>query len=165
MQAISVFDIKPFMQLLFQPSELDTCDFISGELCTDMNYTLDGRINDSFFSKDERSILQLENATHLPWSLAREKVFLLIKGKKTPTRMKLVLRLSNHFTQNIIDNCGSNITSSDIDAMYLNIVFQEETLKIFCGISYNIFTLDKNLEEYLASHFVTFIKSNNITCN
>ena len=42
MQAINILDIKPFMQLLFQTTALDSYRFVSSSILADMSYTLDG---------------------------------------------------------------------------------------------------------------------------
>lgn len=163
MQSLQILDIKSFMQFLFQSQELDTYEFVSGELQTQMKYTFDGHINSSFFSDEEAAQYELEHATYLPWALAKEKVFLLIKGKKTPTHMKLVLRLSQLQTEKLLQQT-THYTTKDIDGMFINILYQEQKLNVIFGISYKIFTLDKILEEELSRHFVTLLKSKQITC-
>lgn len=91
MQSIEILDIKAFMLLLFQSAVLDKYEFVSGELRTDMTYSLDGHINKEFFSEDEIESLALNSQTYLSWHMAKEKVFTLIKGKKTPSQLKIVL--------------------------------------------------------------------------
>lgn len=161
MQAIQILDIKTFMQLLFQTKELDSYDFVSGELQTQMKYTLDGHINHSFFSDEETEQYQLKDASYLPWSLVKDKVFQLIKGKKTPDQMKLVLRLSGTQMAELLQNTA-NYTAKDIDGMFINIIFHEKKLNVIFGISYKIFSLDKSLEDELSSFFITFLKQNKI---
>ena len=55
MRSIEILDIKDFMQLLLQSSAFDSYEFISGEMRTDMLYTLDGHLNKDFFSEEELS--------------------------------------------------------------------------------------------------------------
>ena len=92
MQSIEILDIKNFMQLLFQTDTLDNYQFVSANLQTDMFYTLDGHINTDFFNEEELNNIFLTGNMYLPWYIAKEKVFLLIKGKKTPSQLKIVLR-------------------------------------------------------------------------
>lgn len=147
------------MQLLFQSPELDSYEFVSGELQTQMTYIFDGHINASFFTEEETE--QLQNASYLPWHFAKEKIFLLIKGKKTPSHMKLVLRLSHNQTEELLQQ-NSNYTHHDIDGMFINIYFHEQKLNVILGISYKIFTLGKTFEEDFSKNFITLLKSNQI---
>lgn len=164
MQLINILDIKPFMQLLFQSNTLDKYQFVSATIQTDMTYSLDGHINHNFFTEEDISTHELTEATYLPWFLAKEKVFLLIKGKTTPTQLKVVLRASQEDTASILNSTKSSLNPNDIDGLFINIAFQENKLNVICGISYKIFTLDKNLEDEFSTSIVTLFKSNNITC-
>ena len=123
MQTINILDIKPFMQLLFQTTALDSYRFVSSSILADMSYTLDGHINHSFFNENDFDTLDIREQIYLPWSIAKEKVFQLIKGKKTPTQLK--------------------------------IVFQANNLNVICGISYQIFTMEKALEFIILHPYYT----------
>lgn len=164
MQSIHILDIKPFMQLLFQTEQLNEYEFVSADIRTDMTYSLDGHINRSFFSEEELIQHSLTQRSYLTWSIAREKVFTLIKGKRTPSLLKIVLRASVPETENLISSTNSSLNSNDIDGIFLNIIFQENKLNVICGISYKIFTMDKELESEFSTKIITLLKSNSITC-
>lgn len=163
MQSIHILDIKPFMQLLFQTEQLNEYEFVSADIRTDMTYSLDGHINRSFFSEEELIQHSLTQRSYLTWSIAREKVFTLIKGKRTPSLLKIVLRASVPETENLISSTNSSLNSNDIDGIFLNIIFQENKLNVICGISYKIFTMDKELESEFSAKIITLLKSNSIT--
>ncbi len=164
MQSIHILDIKPFMQLLFQTEQLNEYEFVSADIRTDMTYSLDGHINRSFFSEEELIQHSLTQRSYLTWSIAREKVFTLIKGKRTPSLLKIVLRASVPETENLISSTNSSLNSNDIDGIFLNIIFQENKLNVICGISYKIFTMDKELESEFSAKIITLLKSSSITC-
>ena len=164
MQTINILDIKPFMQLLFQTTTLDSYRFVSASILTDMSYTLDGHINQAFFRENDYDTLDIREQIYLPWSIAKEKVFQLIKGKKTPTQLKIVLRANDDYTNQLLNETKSSLTTNDIDGIFLNIVFQENSLNVICGISYQIFTMEKALETEFADHIIDLFKSQNITC-
>jgi len=164
MQAINILDIKQFMQLLFQTNALDSYEFVSATIQTDMTYSLDGHANHNFFSEEDSLTYSLTNSTYLPWCLAKERIFLLIKGKKTPSQLKIVLRASQTETDALLTSTKSSLKSNDIDGIFINILFQENKLNVISGISYKIFTLDKNLEAEFSNNIITLFKSNNITC-
>lgn len=162
MQAIQILDVKQFMQLLFQSQEFHSYDFVSGEIRSDMKYQLDGHWNSDFFSTEEQEQYQLTDRTYLPWEFSKDRIFQLIKGRKTPSFMKLVLRLDNTQTQALLSQ-NKQFTSQDIDGLFVNITFQSKKLNVICGISYKIFTIDKALESDFYNYFVTFLKSKTIT--
>lgn len=164
MQSITILDIKPFMQLLFQTEQLNEYEFVSADIRTDMSYSLDGNINRSFFSEEELAKQSLEQSSFLTWCIAKEKIFTLIKGKRTPSLLKIVLKVSAQQTDNLVSSINPSLNSNDINGIFLNIIFQENKLNVICGISYNIFTMDKGFESEFASKLITFFKSNNIAC-
>lgn len=164
MQSINILDIKPFMQLLFQTNILDTYQFVSATIQTDMTYSLDGHVNRHFFNDEELFTFNPRESTYLPWSMAKDKVFLLIKGKRTPTQLKIVLRANQEDTDSLLTATNSSLKSNDIDGIFMNILFQENKLNVICGISYNIFTLEKELEAEFSNIIITLFKCNSITC-
>lgn len=164
MQAVEILDIKNFMQLLFQTDKLDSYEFVSAELNSDISYSLNGLIHKEFFNEEETDFMELADYDYLPWHLAKEKLFTLIKGKKTPLQLKIVLKACKNQTQFILSHTNSSLNPNDIDGIFLNIIFQKNKLNVICGISYKIFTMDKQLESELFNNIITLLKSNNITC-
>lgn len=164
MQLIQILDIKQFMQLLFQTDILDNYEFASATIQTDMHYTLDGHLNSSFFSTEELETLQLTNKEYLPWHLAKDKIFQIIKGKKTPTQLKIVLLPNQTVIDDLLKSANSSLNSNDIFSISVNILFQEPKLNVTTGISYKIFTMDKEFENEFSARLITLFKSNNITC-
>lgn len=164
MQAIEILDIKQFMRLLFQTDTLDHYEMVSAEIRTDISYSIDGKLNQSFYNKDELSLLQLEKNFFLPWQYAKEKIFSLIKGKKTPSLLKLILKVNPIQAEDILSLSNSSLNSNNIDGFFLNIIFQENKLNVICGLSYKIFTMDRELENYFSENIITLFKSKDITC-
>jgi len=164
MQGIEILDIKLFMQLLFQTDALDSYEFVSSELRTDMSYSLDGHINRDFFTEEEQSTLGIGHAAYLPWHLAKEKIFSLIKGKKTPSQLKIILKVNEDKTAALLSSTASSLNPGDIDGFFLNIIFQENKLNVICGISYKIFTMDKALESEFFDNVLAIFRAYKITC-
>lgn len=162
MQAFEILDIKNFMQLLFQTNILDSYEFVSAELATDISYSLNGHIHKEFFNEKEAESMGLADYDYLPWHLAKEKLFILIKGKKTPLQLKIVLKACKNQTQDFLFQTNSSLNANDIDGIFLNIVYQGNKLNVICGISYKIFTMDKQLESEFSNNIITLLKSNNI---
>lgn len=162
MQAIEILDVRAFMQLLFQTDTFNEYELVSADLKTELGYSIDGHINRDYY-EDESENLPLTGHTFLPWSIAKDKIFQLIRGKKTPSRLKIILRVNPEQLHSMLTYENSSLNPNDIDGVFLNILFQEQKLNVICGVSYKIFTLDKGLENVLFDDFVTLLKSNSIS--
>ncbi len=165
MQAAEVLDIKPFMQLLLQSTSFDFYEMVSATLRTDMDYLVDGKWNPAFFTDEEIDTYKLKEHNYIPWALAKDKIFTLIKGKKTPSVIKLVFKLSNENLLSFLKSVNSSHNPNDITGIYLNVTFQNQKLNVICQISYNSFVLDKSLEQEYFLKFITLLKSYSITCS
>ena len=163
MQAAEILDVKQFMQLLLQSNIFDFYEMVSATLRTDMDYSIDGRWNRSFFDDEEIDANKLNDYTYLPWSLAKAKIFSLIKGKKTPTIMKIVFKMSRANLESLLHSSNSSQNINDIDGVYLNILFQEQKLNVTCSVSYKNFNLDKSLEQDIFNNYIALLKSNDIS--
>lgn len=163
MQAVEILDVKQFMQLLLQSPAFDFYEMVSATLRTDMDYSINGKWNHSFFDEEEIDANKLNDYIYLPWSLAKAKIFALIKGKKTPTVMKIVFKMSNANLESFLHSTNSSQNPNDITGVYLNVIFQEQKLNVTCSVSYKNFNLDKSLEQDFFNNFVTLLKSNGIS--
>lgn len=164
MQTIEILDIKPFMQLLLQMEFFDSYCFTAADIRADMSYHLDGHINTVYYSTEEITSYFAFTKPYVPWKLARDKVFTLIKGKRTPTTMKVVLKLNTQMQQELL-TLDNSFQQEICDGLFLNILFQENRLTIVCGVSYNIFTMDKALETEFAGWFLQLLQKEGITCS
>lgn len=164
MQTIEILDIKAFMQLLFQTQILDDYDFVSSNIKTDMTYQIDGHFNKDFFTEEELLSFSADTPFYMPWSHAKEKVFQLIKGKKTPLQLKLVLKYSDKALHTLLEQTHSTLTEQDLDGLFVNILFQDNALSVICGVSYKIFTMEKSLEQEFTDSIKQIFIDNKITC-
>ena len=163
MQAVEILDIKQFMHVLLQTPFFDSYDLVSATIRTDMDYEINGKWNHSFFDEAEIDSNKLSDHTYLPWQLAKDKILMLIRGKKTPTVMKLVFKLNNNALSTMLNDSAHNNNPGDIEGVYLNILFQEQKLNITCSVSYKIFSLDKSLEQEIWNNLIESLKSNNVS--
>lgn len=163
MQAVEILDVRAFMQLLLQTNTFNEYEFVSADLKTELNYVIDGHINRDFYDEEELETPPLMGHVFLPWLIARDKIFQLIKGKKTPSRLKIILKASPEQLNSLLSQTKSSLNPKDIDGIFLNIIYQDKKLNVTCGISYKIFTLDKELEQEFFDNIITLFKQNNIS--
>lgn len=160
MQTIEILDVKQFMQLLLKTDTFHSCSMLQAELHTDISIHLDGHLIPGYYTKDELADFAGNPDELLPWQLARDRVFALIKGNRTPSLMKIVLKPDHNLTQELAAQSGTGLRAEDIDGLYLNILFQNNRLFLTCGVSYRIFTLDKTLEQTFAAYTLELLKHN-----
>ena len=162
MIALELTDVKDFMNKLLRSELFD--HFLLQEACITgaATYTINGQITRGFYAEEELEELGLKNVRFLPFSMLRENCFDLIKGKKTPCAFRFVFLLSPSNMENTIRSVGSNYTSSDISGMYINLRYQNQLLSLTTGISYNIFSTDKTLENEWDKLVMKFLTRNEI---
>lgn len=165
MQTIEILDIKPFMQFLLRTDSFDSCSMLQAELHTDIALHLDGHLIPDYYTKDELQTFSGDPNGLLPWQLARDRVFSLIKGTRTPSLMKIVLKPEESLTKSLLSESGTRLREEEIDGLYLNILFQNNRLFLACGVSCRVFTLDKTLEQAFSAYILKLLKQNRITGN
>lgn len=163
MKAFQLTEQKEFMHLLLRSEIFDNFLLSEASVHTAVKYDIDGRLNESFFSKDERSSQQLDDLTYMPYGRLRPVFFELIKGRTAPTYFKFVLMLSPSNLQKTILASGTAISPADILGVYLNIRYQNESLMLTTGVSYRVFIPDKSFEKEWEKFTINFLKRNNIT--
>ncbi|MCR5700597.1 MAG: DUF5721 family protein [Lachnospiraceae bacterium] len=161
MQSAEILDVKNFMQLLFQSEAFDSYETVEAVIISDMTYSIEGKLNRDFYSQDELETMFPADISFLPWQYTKPKVFSIIKGKRTPSYMKIVFKLTEH---NFSENKSSH-NSNDITGIYFNFIFKDQKLNVTCSVSYKTFTLDKTFEQEIFSNFITLLKLNSITTN
>lgn len=162
MLALSLIDVKDFMNKFLRSEIFDHFLLQEGVIQTAASYVIDGKINDTFYTSEEKINLGLEDDRFLPYSMLRQNFFDLIKGKKAPSSFKVILSLSNKNLARTLAGMKSNFTAEDITALFLNIHYQEQKLTLTTGVSYRIFSTDKTVEHEWDRLVLLFLKQNEI---
>lgn len=162
MIAIQIIDIGTFMTKLLRSDLFDSFLFLEGCIQNNITYTFDGHLNSDFYSEEELATEGLQNLTYLPFAKLRPILFDLIKGKRTPGYLKLVLQLSSAETEEILNSLGNHFSTLDIHGLIFHLTFQNKKLTCTTGVSYCNFSMDKSLENEWDSYFYSFFKSHSI---
>ncbi len=141
MIALRVTDIKKFMSLLFGGTAFDNFYFVEGDVSVAVDYHIDGKINKAFFTEEDG-----EQEDFQSWGQTKAIVTQMIKGKKLPVAMKIVLKKAGQ---------------GDLTYL-LNIRFDNNNLLVVTGISHTVFTLDKTGEKEWDENMCGFLKRNGI---
>ena len=143
MLSLQINDIRSFMSHLLTLESFDHFYFVEASVKMGISYHLDGHINKEFYDTDTRHSLTRDLSY---WKEVRPKVFSIIKGKQLPLGCKIILALRESNLMELIKDSGSSFREEDIEGMYLNILYDPESLRLTTGISYRIFSLDKSLD-------------------
>lgn len=164
MIALELTDVKDFMNKLLRSDTFDHFLLQEAAIINGASFVIDGYVNQSFYTESEIEELGITGYRIMPFSMLRQQCFDLIKGKKTPTSFKFVFLLSPENLERTLSSLQSSFTINDITGVFLNLKFQNQLLTLTTGISYNIFSPDKSLENewdqlvrrFLAQHEIDF---------
>lgn len=164
MIALHILELRNFMNTLLCGETFDHFLLKEAVISNRITWNLDGVINQDFYSSDELESSGLAGLSFLPFGQIRPQCFDLIKGKRTPSYFKFVFLLSPVNLARTLEQIKSSFTPDDISGMFLNLKFQNGELHCTTGVSYRIFSTDRNLEHewdalvkrFFTSHGIVF---------
>lgn len=157
MIAEQIKDIKNFMSKLLIDSSFDKFLVSNVSITTYNTFEIDGHIKKEFFSNEEFESLP---DSHLSfWSKLRPFCFSLIKGNKTPVKFRMIFALNRTQIEQLITSNQISINADDVNELFLNIKYENNTLTYVTGTSLKIFTIDKSLETAFDTYISDFIST------
>jgi len=156
MIALEITNIKAFTNELFIGDTFNKFLVSEVSISTYCTLNIDGRINKQFYSLDELETLDSDN--FINWSMLKPICFNIIKGNKLPTKFKITFLLSPKNVNKLLESNDIGLNSNNINALALNIRYENNQLTCITGTSLNIFSMDKSLEELWDSTMQKFIK-------
>lgn len=160
MISFNVKDINIFMQQLLMKETFDNFLLCDCQIDTSNTFHINGHINRKFYSSEE---LETINNDFICWKSMKHICFEMIKGKKVPTKMKLVFALPKDKYNEIIHSSGMIIDPAQIGGLYIHITYEDNKVEIITGTSLNTFTMDKTLDNYWDKKILSFFQQN-FTC-
>ena len=142
---IEIENIKKFMAAFLGGNLFDDFLMSEGKLSMNISYEFDGKILKDFYYTQE-----WEETKHYPyvmWEEQKEKIFSLVKGKKTPLSFQFVMMLKPEFVADVLTKYNLAIRQEEIAGLFINILYDRQGLKCTAGVSRKTFVLDKTLEE------------------
>lgn len=141
MEIFEIDNHRNFMNALLMTDAYDMFLLKEAVIRTGNTVTVDGAENKEFYGND-MDIRELESPYgYAPWQKMRPFIAGLIKGKRTPLMMHIILYLNPELAVNILSESGRSV-----DYLIFNIRFGEGMLKITTGVAYKEFTLDKEAD-------------------
>lgn len=144
---------KDCMQHLLLKPTFDSFSLIEGEITTYNTFHVNGYIHKNFFE-------EAPSKEYSSWGDLREFCFQIIRGKRAPLSFRFILSLPKEsFGDFLTKQELSSFRPSDVQGLYLNFKYDGTRLQCITGISLNMFTMDKTLENiwdnYAEKFFLT----------
>lgn len=145
MKSINIENIKTFTTHLFARETFDGFLVTEASFSTITNITIDGHINRDFMGAAELALPENQEGT-VYWKKLRPLCYEIIKGQKVPLRFKIVFMMPKDLVLSFLDSAGLDFEPVQVNALFLNVNFQDGKLVCTTGTSMREFTMDKSLE-------------------
>ena len=142
-------DVKNFMSKLLIKEDFDNFLLEEASITTFNTFTIDGHIHKNYYTSEEYEALRNTELSY--WSTIKPICFELIKGKKTPSRFKIILKADENLVVKISED------SSNILGLYLNIKYEDGILNCITATSMKSFTLDRTIDDTWDKYIDTYI--------
>ena len=152
MRSFEIKDVKKFMSLLLVKETFDDFCVVSLKIKTFVETDIDGTLNPRWGEGEGR---------YAGWGMVRKLAYEIIKGSKSPERIKLVLMAGEGVKERMLPESEDLIT--DADGM-VNICFEEDKLTVTTGISMKTFDPDmsQNFGKKWDAAVEIFLESNEL---
>lgn len=160
MVMLSISEVKQFMAKLLAQNTFDTFILREMELSTFISFTVNGKLNEAFFTKEE--LEERAEKQYALWSDFRSIAYSMIKGNKTPLSLKIVFKLPEDRCVELIGQSGGRLKPEEVGGLYMNVRFENNELHIITGTAIKTFTMDKTLEQLWDHEVVQLLKEQGI---
>lgn len=145
MIALSIIDVKDFMNKLLIGEVFDRFFLVEASVTTFNTFTIDGRLQQDFFDTDTVAMHKSNSIEYSLWRDVKPYCFSVIRGRRTPLNFRIVLQLSHKQTQQIVNPSFPDGSVPDC-RFCLNLQYRNDSLLCTTGVSYTSFCLDKRPE-------------------
>ena len=164
MRAFKITETGNFMTKLLSGGSFDSFLLEEASLSMQVTWLLDGKINRGFYSSEDWEDQTLHPYPLIAWPEIRGHLRELIRGKKAPSSLSIVLQLRPDYCEKLLDSHGFPQLKAFVGAMVLNIRYDGNEVTLVTGIALKSFTLDKNadriwdetMEKFLVSREIGF---------
>ena len=161
MIALSIIDVKDFMNKLLIGEVFDRFFLVEASVTTFNTFTIDGRLQQDFFDTDTVAMHKSNSIEYSLWRDVKPYCFSVIRGRRTPLNFRIVLQLSHKQTQQILNPSFPDGSVPDC-RFCLNLQYRNDSLLCTTGVSYTSFCLDKRPEHLLDEIIRKFLSGQHI---
>jgi len=162
MISCNITELKQFMSRLLVSDCFDAFLLEQAAITTYNTFTIDGKQERDFYTADEWEDPELRPYALSCWSDIKAICFSLIKGKKTPVKMKYILYLKPEITERLLNASDVNIPPNFVKAFVLTIRYEAGSITCTSGVSFSDFLPDKTPERLWDRAFMQFLDKKGI---
>ncbi len=164
MLSCRITELKNFMSRLLTTDCFDTFLLEKAVITTYNTFTIDGHTERDFFTAEEWEDPSVHAYDLSRWADMRPVCYSLIKGKKTPVRIKFILQLKPEIMERLIVQSGAAVPANYVKAFVLTIRYENGNMTCITGVSLFDFLPDKTPERIWDEAFRTFLLKQDISC-
>lgn len=142
MEIFSIDEKTEYLKELFEKEKYDSFYLYEARVKTKLDYYVNGRLNWEYFDTEEQADLP----EYVEWKDIKQIVYSYIKGKRLPIGFKIILMFNRENISRLLEMNNLPVKTEDVSALFMNVVYEHETLSVTTGTSLKIFTMDKTLE-------------------
>ncbi|HAB93430.1 MAG TPA: hypothetical protein DCF49_01480 [Lachnospiraceae bacterium] len=146
MRAFKITKTGNFMTKLLSGSTFDSFLLEEASVNMQVSWHLDGRINRNFYSSKEWEDASLHPYPLVQWGEVRAYVRELIRGKKAPASLSIILQARPETVFSILTEAGYPLLADAVGGMAINIRYDGSEVTLISAISLKSFTLDRNAD-------------------
>lgn len=162
MIAIQIKDVKTFMSKLLNADTFDSFLLEDAQIHTFNTFTIDGHQNREFYNKEELEDPELFPYEYSQWKDMKGICFQLIKGKKVPIFMKIILHKKPEEAYDILEEGGALEFADALRAFVVTIKYDVNGLLLTTGTSFSTFIMDKSADLLWDNAFRKFLTARGI---
>ena len=150
MIALQISHVRDFMNKLLLTETFDTYLVSEATVTTFASFSIDGSLRREFYTGDESlssADLPPEDQKQVTWDMIRPFCLQLIKGRRLPLSLRIVLELPEAETAALLEDNDLNFTPEDIFGLFLNIQYRGGELSVTTGSSLRVFSQDRSLDQ------------------
>ena len=143
MIAVQIKDVKTFMSKLLSGKAFDSFLLEEAQIYTFNTFTIDGHRNREFYTKEELEDPEIFPYEYSEWQEMKTICFQLIKGKKVPTFMKIILHKKPEEAYTLLEDGDIRGLANILKAFVVTIKYDANGLLLTTGTSFSTFIMDK----------------------
>ncbi|MDD7219852.1 MAG: DUF5721 family protein [Clostridia bacterium] len=161
MLALTIMDIKDFMNKLLIGDVFDHFSLVEAAITTFNIFSIDGRLQQDFFDSDTKDSLREKCMEYSIWRDIKPFCFSIIRGKRTPLNFKIILQVPQRQVHKFLAE-NKIILPDNICSFYLNLQYKNKSLLCTSGVSYSSFLPDRSLEHLWDDYLTGFLTRHGI---
>lgn len=146
MLAIQIKEVKTFMSKLLSADTFDSFLLEEARIHTYNTFTIDGHQNREFYTKEEMEDTGIFPYEYSQWKNMKSICFQLIKGKKVPTFMKIILHKKPEESYTLLEESDALAFADVLKAFVVTIKYDTSGLLLTTGTSFSTFVMDKTVD-------------------